>query len=150
MVFDRTEKDVEDAKQIIAEKVKKFVNLTEEELEILNRGTITIDTLNRIEAKQNEIKELINGMGYWSVNISNRIWEFNDIFDESNFQRIIENLNILKKAFYTYSFTPETPRMSYRFENINDIEKILYDLDLMVSDMKEKYRECGTFECGEG
>ena len=36
-------------------------------------------------------------------------------------------------------------------ENItlNDVEKILYDLDVMINNVKSHYRECGTFESGE-
>ena len=58
MIFDRTAADVEEAIRIRKEKVQKMQDLTEEEINILERGTLTINTLNRIEEKQEELKNL--------------------------------------------------------------------------------------------
>ena len=35
-------------------------------------------------------------------------------------------------------------------DDINALEKILFDLDVMINDVKSHYRECGTFESGCG
>lgn len=48
-----------------------------------------------------------------------------------------------------YKATPNTPPVSYHYNDINALEKILYDLDVMINDVKSHYRECGTFESGE-
>lgn len=149
MIYDRTSEDVKSARKIISEKVKRFVELTDDEVETLERGTITIKTLNRIEDKQSELKNLFNNVGYWNTNILNKTWTFNDIFDASDFKRILNNLDVLRTAFYEYTSTPNTPNAVYDYKVINDIEKILFDLEKMVDDIKSKYRECGTFECGE-
>lgn len=149
MIYDRTSEDVRSAQEIISEKVKSFVELTDGEVETLERGTITINTLNRIENKQSELKTLFNNAGYWNTNILNKNWTFNDIFDASDFERILNNLDVLRTAFYEYTSTPNTPNAVYDYKVINDIEKILFDLEEMVDDMESKYRECGTFECGE-
>lgn len=150
LVFDRTQKDVENAVKIIKEKVKNFQELTGEEIQILEKGTLTINTLNRIEAKQAELKTKFNEMGYWNTNIINKTdWGYGDIFDEENFRRILNNLDILKNAFFVYSTTPKTPEAVYQYKGINDIEKTLFDLETMIQDVKNNYRECGVFECGE-
>lgn len=150
LVFDRTQKDAENAVKIIKEKVKNFQELTEEEIQILEKGTLTINTLNRIEAKQAELKTKFNEMGYWNTNIINKTdWGYGDIFDEENFRRILNNLDILKNAFFVYSTTPKTPEAVYQYKGINDIEKSLFDLETMIQDVKNNYRECGVFECGE-
>ena len=148
MIFDRTQNDVDTALILRREKVQNFQELTEEEVEILEKGTITINTLNRIEAKQEELKNLINDMGYWNTPIVNKVWDFTQIFDIDEFNRIVENVDILRKAFFTYKNTPNTPIARYHFENINDLEKILYDLDVMINDVKSRYKRCGTFRCG--
>lgn len=149
MVYNRTKEDVESAKKIRLEKVQKGVELTEAEVETLERGTLTINTLNRIETKQEELKNLFNSMGYWNVAIENKTWDYTQLFDGTEFQRIIDNTNKLREAFFTFSNTPSTPKASYYFENINSLEKILYDLDVMINDVKSNYRECGNFVCGE-
>jgi len=54
---------------------------------------------------------------------------------------------------YSYSLT-STPNLPESFEYLtiytaNDIEKILYDLHLMILDMEENFLECGDIECME-
>ena len=149
MIFDRTQNDVDTAILIRNTKVKNFEELMESDINYLEKGTITINTLNRIESKQEELKNLFNDMGYWNTPITNKVWGENDIFNVDDFQRILDNTNILRQAFFVYKDTPNTPPISYHFEDINALEKILYDLDVMINDVKSHYRECGTFGCGE-
>ena len=149
MIFDRTAADVEAAKSIRLNKVQKGEALTGDDIAVLERGTMTTVTLNRIEEKQAELKELLNDAGYYNTDISSRVWGYTDIFNITEFKRLLGNLNVLKAAFFVYSGTPETPYVSFGFEDINSLEKILFDLETMIGDMKIRYRQCGTFECGE-
>ena len=158
MIFDRTQNDVDTAIRLRNEKVKfdpitmQPINpeeLTESEIAILEKGTLTINPLNRIEAKQDELKNLFNDMGYWNTPITNKVWGENDIFNVDEFQRILDNTNVLRQAFFVYKDTPNTPPISYHWQDINALEKILYNLDVMINDVKSYYRECGTFESGE-
>ena len=149
MIFDRTQNDVDTAIILRDTKVKKFETLTESDIETLERGTLTINTLNRIETKQEELKNLFNDIGYWNTSIITKVWNENDIFNVDDFQRILNNTNTLRKAFFVYKDTPNTPPISYYWDDINSLEKILYDLDVMINDVKSNYRECGTFESGE-
>ena len=136
MIFDRTIEDVESAKKIREEKIQKNINLSAEEIEILEKGTMTINTLNRIEQKQNVLKGLFEDMGYYNINIKTKSWDEYQIFDENSFKKIIENIKILRDAFFVYSDTPKTPTISYNYKDINSLEKILHDLDLMINDIK--------------
>ena len=149
MIFDRTQNDVDTAILLRDTKVKNFETLTESEIATLEKGMLTINTLNRIESKQEELKNLFNEIGYWNTPIANKTWGENDIFNVDEFQRILNNTNILRQAFFVYKDTPNTPPISYYWDDINALEKILYDLDVMINDVKSHYRECGTFECGE-
>ena len=150
MITNRTQYDVDAAILLRNTKVKKFEALTESEIETLERGTLTINTLNRIEAKQEELKNLFNDMGYWNKPITNKVWDFSCIFKGEEFDRILRNIEILRKAFFVYKDTPDIPDNNYRkYQTINDVEKIIDDLDVMINDVKSHYRECGTFECGE-
>ena len=150
MIFDRTQNDVDTAIRLRREKVQTFQELAESEIATLEKGTLTINTLNRIENKQDELKNLFNDMGYWNTPITNKVWGKNNIFNVIEFQRILDNTNILRQAFFVYKDTPSTPPVSYHYNDINALENILYDLDVMINDVKSHYRECGTFECGEG
>jgi hypothetical protein len=158
VIFDRTQNDVDTAIRLRNEKVKfdhitmQPINpeaLTESEIATLEKGTITYNTLNRIENKQEELKNLFNDMGYWNTLIINKVWGENDIFNVDEFQRILDNINVLRQAFFVYKDTPNTPPISYHYNDINSLEKILYDLDVMINDVKSRYKRCGTFRCGE-
>ena len=158
MIFDRTQNDVDTARIIRNEKVKfdpvtmqptNLDELTPTELETLTKGTFNYTDLNRIEAKQEELKNLFNDMGYWNTPITNKTWGENDIFNVDDFQRILDNTNVLREAFFVYNDTPNTPPVSYHYNDINALEKILYDLDVMISNVKADYRYCGEFVCGE-
>ena len=149
MITNRTQYDVDTAIRLRKEKVQTFQELTENEIAILEKGMFTLNTLNRIEEKQEDLKGIFNDMGYWNVPITNKSWDNTQIFDENEFQRIIDNTNVLRQAFFVYKDTPNTPPISYRWQDINALEKILYDLDVMINDIKSNYKECGTFESGE-
>lgn len=158
MIFNRTQNDVDTARILRNEKVKfdpvtmqpiNLDELTPAELQTLIKGTFNYTDLNRIETKQEELKNLFNDMGYWNTPITNKLWGENDIFNVDEFQRIIDNTNVLRNAFFVYKATPNTPPVSYHYNDINALEKIHYNLDVMINDVKSLYKECGTFESGE-
>lgn len=149
MIFDRTKSDVISAKNIRANKVQKFIELTESERETLERGMVTANTLNRIESKQAELKIKFDDMGYYGSNISNKTWQSQDIFNELELERIFKNNGILRDAFLVFKNTPQNPVAKYGYEEFNFLEKILFDLEAMVSEVEKYIRECDTFYCGE-
>ncbi len=149
MIFDRTANDVESARQIISQKVQKFIELSSEEVEKLERGCVTINTLNRIENAEKELGELLYAMRYCVFNLSNREWTYEDIFDDNNLSRIVENLTLIKNAFFVYSDTTTTPSKRYHYENFNAIEKNIVEILSIIDDVKSKYMQCGEFQCGE-
>lgn len=149
MIFDRTLDDVNKAIDIRNSKVKTFQTLSDSEKIYLERGTITINTLNRIEQKQEDLHGIFNDMGYFNMPIVHKTWTLNDMFDENELRRIFDNDRALKSAFFYYAETPDVPVPSYYYESINALEKILFDLDVMINDIKSRYRFCNTFNCGE-
>ena len=149
MIYDRTKKDVQNAIKIRSEKVQKFIALNDEEVAILEKGFITINTINRIENKQSELKTLLNNIGYYNTDIYNKTWSESDIFTENDLIRIVNNVISLRKAFFVYFNSPPNPIAKYHYTEINSIEKILYDLETMEKYVKENFKECNTFYCGE-
>ena len=136
MIFDRTQNDVDTAIRIRREKVQTFQELTESEITTLEKGTITYNTLNRIESKQAQLQEVLKQLGYL-VDIEAKHWTESDIFDEAEFDRILRNLDELTALIAMLSTTPPIPEMQYHFQNINDIEKILFDLDFLLGNAEK-------------
>lgn len=148
MITDRTQFDVKNAKSIIEEKVKKFIELTSAEEKTLERGTVTINTINRIEDKQAEIQEILNDMGYWNVSIFNKKWNFGDVFRQSDLDRIVENNSMLRSAFYALKDSPVNAIGKYHYSEFNSLERILLDIFTNIEYTISRYRRCGNFNCG--
>lgn len=149
MITNRTLNDVITSKDIRDNKVAIGETLTAEEAEIIERGFATRNTINRIEAKQAELKYIINSMGYWNTNFENKEWSWGDIFKKSDLDKIIENNKILLDAFFAYSTTPKTAKSVYNYQEFNNIEQVLVDIEKIVDEIKERYRKSGTFKSGE-
>lgn len=147
MITDRTEASVAVAKSLLL-KAQSGQTLTAEEISAIEKGICSITMLNRVENAQKELAETLNSMNY-SVSIENKNWTYAEIFSYMDYLRIIGNLNKLKNAYYVLSTTPRTPTYIYGWNEANAIEKILVDIESVINDMKSKYRECGTFNCGE-
>lgn len=148
MIFDRTKSDVDMAIKIREEKVKNFIPLTNEELNILERGMVTNSTLNRIEAQQWQLKNKLNSMGYWNTPILTETWDTSKIFRERDFMMMVQNTMILRNAFFAFDDTPKSVNLSYSYQNLNNLERILHDLGLMVNIVTRNYLQCGDAYCG--
>lgn len=149
MITDRTITDVNKAKEIRASKIQTFTPLTDDEKRIVERGLVSIDTLNRIEDKQAELRDILTDMGYMGANVSNKRWSVATFFTEADLNRIVKNVAVLRQAYFVYSDTPNNPTARLHYEEFNKIEKVLEDIERMVADMRSHYRECDTFYCGE-
>ena len=149
MIYDRTQNDVKVAIRLRSEKVQNFIELNDEEIAILEKGFITINTINRIENKQSELKTLLNNIGYYNIDIYNKTWDKLDLLTENDLIRIVNNTISLRKAFFVYFNSPKNPIAKYYYTEINSIEKILYDLEIMEKYVRENFKECNTFYCGE-
>lgn len=149
MIFDRTQADVDAAIEIRA-KLQRGEAITNEDTETLERGTLTINTLNRIEEKQAELKNFFDSLGYRNTDgVENRAWSYEDFFKQEDFDRILRNLEILKNAYFVLTTTPAIPNTNYRqYITINALEHILHDVSFIVGDMISNFRICGDAECG--
>lgn len=148
MIFNRTEKDVVDAISIRDEKVKKGIALTEDDLYVIARGFCGVDTLNRIEQKQIELRHVFENAGYYNMPTQNKEWSETDVFFNSDLKRIAKNNKLLRNAFYVLAETPQNAVGVYHYEDFNKIEKILNDLETVYEYMVLSYKECGNAESG--
>ena len=147
MIYNRTASDVETAKTLRG-LLQARNTLTSEQIAELERLSCTDDMLNRVENKQAELAVILSGYAYM-VHIENKTdWQNEEIFTHQHHQRLLNNLDALKQAYYIYSTTPKTPTYMYGYEEANSIEKILVDIEAMIEDMEGRFRECGNFECG--
>ena len=149
MIVDRTKSDI-DAALLARAKLQNGEELSESDFVALERGTLTIETINRIELKIKEIVLVINSMWYWNTGtIQEKIWSYSDYFKQEDFDKILENIAKIKNAFLQKNSTPKVFGRNYRDYNvINDVETLLADSEYIVGDIQENYVFCGEVECG--
>lgn len=149
MIYDRTIEDVREAKRLRQNVIQQNGVLTDNEKAILERGMVTPNTINRIAEKQREICDIINGLGYFDTPIDIIQCMGSEIFSSKDFNILVKNNAILRKAFFVFKSSPKNAVARYHFEEFNALEKILHDLQEMADIMKSYIREAGTFEAGD-
>lgn len=151
LIFDRTDYDIKTAKEIQEQVLKIFQTPTQAQYEILERGCFTLSTLNRIETITQQLKTNVQTAGYLNnKDISTKSWLKTDVFYDTDLLRILNNVSILKSSYYYYVDTPDVPEPVLYYQNLNNIEKILYDIYSVYNTMIANYKECGNdIECGE-
>lgn len=143
MIYDRTIEDVTQAQALFENKVKKFFPLTDTEKNTLERGRVTVDTLNRIENKQAEIGQILNKWHYLKEPIINKQWS-NEVFFREDLQRLTENTAKLREAFYVLNKDMPSPEARYFFEEFNTMEKLLAEISFLIFATKQSFKRSGT------
>lgn len=160
LIYDRTESD-ETASAAIRKSYQTLGNwsgLTDTERAQLERGTLTYNTLNRVEAAVKTLAAALTAAGY-PVEITpvlkgskaeDREWQEGDVLYRPQWTMYLENVQRLRDAYYTLAETGELPAPGDKlgYVGANTIEKILADIDLLLDGMKSIYRRAGTFTAG--
>lgn len=160
LIYDRTESD-ETASAAIRKSYQTLGNwsgLTDAERAQLERGTLTYNTLNRVETAAKTLAAALTAAGY-PVEIApvlkgskaeDREWQEGDIVRRAQWTTYLDNVQRLRDAYYTLAETGELPKPEDKlgYAGANTIEKILADIDLLIDCMKASYRRCGTFRAG--
>lgn len=160
LVYDRTEEDKNSAATIRSayQKIGNWSGLTDTERAQLERGTLTYNTLNRVESAVKTLAAALTAAGY-SVEIApvlkgnkaeDREWQEGDIVRRAQWTTYLDNVQRLRDAYYTLAETGElpTPEDKLGYAGANTIEKVLADIDLLLDGMKSIYRRAGTFSAG--
>lgn len=116
LIFDRTVEDVQ--------------NLTD-------KAYIDYNDLNRVESAVKWVSYVLNRYGYRNVTKNKLNWQMNEFRTSKDMDRLRDNINALRDAFYTPESTPVTPD-SITYTSIyqaNAIEKIIHDIGTIVENM---------------
>lgn len=151
MIYDRTENDVKNAYEL-RKKITGGAALSDDEKELLERGTLTLHTLNRIENKVKELKAIINSIGYYGdeCKLKDGEWDYSDDFKREDFLRIRACVNGLKDAFYVATGATDEIGTNYlTYETINRTEKTLFELEKEIGVVKSLFKRCGNARSGK-
>ena len=152
LIYDRTESD-ETASAAIRKSYQTLGNwsgLTDAERAQLERGTLTYNTLNRVESAVKTLAAELNSAGYPVEITETADWLPGDTVTREQWEIYLENVRRLRAAYYTLAETGELPKPEDKlgYVGANNIEKVLADIDLLLDGMKSIYRRAGTFTAG--
>lgn len=115
------------------------------------KGYYNYNDLNRIEIWCRYLEHWINENHYY-LKIDTKInWCRNDFPTVSQLERIRNNIQVLKDAYYILNTTPATPVTLNQMTiyKANDIERILYDIDKILIHMCNNFIYCGISELAQ-
>jgi len=126
LIFDRTQSDLNN------NTAKAFYNYND---------------LNRIEEWCEYIEGELNTYHYYCNIIIKTNWTIYDMPTVSEIERIRNNVNTLKQAYYSFTNIP-TSLENMTIQKANAVEKILFEINDLIFKMTAEFRKCGTFYSG--
>lgn len=151
LITDRTQADVDRVRQLAQ---KGFGNMTaDEKTEWLNglKGAYNASDLNRVGAAVAYVAGRLTGYGY-AVSVSPRQdWQVADIPTQESMMAYLADVAALRAALTVAADTPEVPEdmEQLTWKEANDIEKILVDVDELLTHMAAAWFYSGDLYAGE-
>lgn len=152
LITDRTSEDVARWKELHD---KGWAAMTEaERAEWLGemKGRYNYTDMNRVENVVSSLSERFIEAGYLPMPLTVKVdWNRWSAPTKADFQRYFGNVDVLRSLVAGYSTTPATPTIQEPFDynKANDLEKILLDLDDILTKLPESWNYCGDIYCGE-
>lgn len=150
-ITDRTQRDVARVKALAK---KGWAAMTEQErTEWLGemKGAYNASDLNRVGQAISYIADLLTGYGY-SVQVSPKTdWTMSDIPTREQLEQYLANVAALRQALPVLPTTPEAPpdMEGLTWAEANDIEKILVDINHLITNMTAAWFYSGDLYAGE-
>ena len=126
LIFDRTQNDLDQG---------------------TTKGHYNYTDLNRVEAWCEYLANLLTSYSYPVSVAIKKNWNMSDLPNVSDMERIRNNIDAIKTAFYAYTEVPELNYMT--IEKANAVEKILSEIDKLIKNMINCFRYSNTFSAGE-
>ena len=151
LIFDRTLVDVQYAQQL------NTLNLsgmsTEQLAEYLSslKGAYNAGDLNRVESAVNYLVERLKIAGnYLNLSIKTS-WTTYEYVTLSEAERYLYNIDTIKSCFISPDDMPDVPAEldNLDFQEANDIEKILYMVDTIITNISQAWLYSGDIFSGE-
>ena len=137
MIYNRTYIDIINAKKIFTNKIQKFLDLTEDEQNTIDKAFFNLKAINRITSKINDIwVEIVKYEGTKIENNDVRVWNKDEFFNIVNFLNIRQNIGEIVAELVSidlidienYQDVYNKLTDDYVYINLNNLEKLLYDI----------------------
>lgn len=116
------------------------------------KGSYNASDLNRVEGAVTYVAQRLKEFGYQITVQAGRTWTVTDEPTSAMVQPILSNVAALRAALAVPAGTPHVPpdMETMTYQEANDIEKILADIDHLLTNAAASFRHCGAAVCGGG
>ena len=111
------------------------------------KGCFNLLDLNRIENDIKFLAEKMESFGY-APNIHGKQWSREDMPNQNDMSRIVDNIRSLISAFYSPNNPPSLPTTMLSYKDINAIEENLYLIKQLLDVMQTSFKMVGTIKSG--
>lgn len=112
------------------------------------KGCFNVTDINRIENNTRYIADRLNVLKYTN-SVETKSWDMYGLPNITEVTRLINNVLKLINEYYAPADAPDLPTTLLTFEQVNNLETILYLIKHLIDNEENEYRHCGTFNCGE-
>ena len=132
-----------------------ITNRTKADVDARNaKGTYNATDLNRVTAAMEDLKAQFNNYGYQVKEytaVRDGPWLDTDIPTATQMEQYIANVEAIRSTIAILPTTPETPEDMelLTWAEANDIEQILLEIDLLITNMRLAWFCCGDVHSGE-
>ena len=149
LIYDRTASNVSTLKKLSKIRYQDMTDQQKQEWTDNLKGCYLYTDLNRVEEAVAHIAEKLAFHGF---NISlqpTKTWTVDDIPTNSDMVRYISNIQTIRVVNIFPNSTPQAPTSTkIGWQEANNIEKILYDVDTILENIKQAYRYSGEIISG--
>ena len=151
LITDRTQEDVD---RVATLAQKGYAALTDDEKTEWDaglKGAYNATDLNRVGSAVNYVAGRLNTRGY-NLMVTPKIdWTVTDIPTPDQMKTYLTDVAAIRTAIAVYASTPDVPADMEKltFAEANDIEKILLDVDALITNMMAAWYYTGDLYSGE-
>lgn len=116
-----------------------------------HKGNYNASDLNRVEEWCRYLADILNEYGYY-INIETKTdWQISFGHNmTSNIRRIKNNIIQIKEGFFYLSDIEIDPtKLSINYQDANDLEKLMNDIDKSIGNMEKAFRYADFLIAGE-
>ena len=146
LVTDRTQADADRAAELAAKGLNGMTPAEVAEYLAGMKGAYNAADLNRVAEAMEYVAERFQGYGYAVKLAHTRAWSMSDIPDPAEMDGYLLDLAALRGVLAVFRTTPEVPQdmEGLTVQEANDIEKILVDVDSLLTLMAGSFLRCGA------
>lgn len=153
-IFDRTIEDVDQVLMLINVIQQDGWNNVDDDVksQFLGelRGTFNKVTIERIINNTKYLEEKLLSLGYNpQITHQKDVWSYSDIPTITDLTELVSNLQNLIDCFYNITGTLPTDMSTLEFDEVNDMERVLYDINRYSDRVDKRRLYCGTVMCGQ-